>query len=117
VRHRFEQINEGIIAGADVLDSLTHLHVTRMYTWEMKRDHTAKRMANAVNMAFAGGNACEYSIRNLGHLLDAFRRTNPIAPLRAEFSDSVCKTDTTVFRDFMILPSPPRKSLNARACS
>ena len=77
VFYRFEQLDESIIAGADVLDRLTHLHVTRTYTWEIKKDHTARRMANAANMAFAGGNGCEYSIRTLEHLLDTFSSDVP----------------------------------------
>ena len=66
--YRFEQIEESIIAGADALDRLTHWHVTRMYTWEIRKDRTARRMANPANMTLAGGNGCEYGIKNMEHL-------------------------------------------------
>ena len=83
VFHRFEQVNESIIAGADILGRLTHLHVTRMYTWEIRKDRTARRMATPADMSLAGGIGCEHGITNMEHLYDDFRRTSPVPSPRA----------------------------------
>jgi len=56
--YRFEQVDEGIITGADVLDSLIQLRVTKMHTWEINKAHTERRTAKPVKMAFAGRNDC-----------------------------------------------------------
>jgi len=58
VFNRFEQVDDRIVTGADVLDGLTHVHVSRMDTWEITKGRTERRMAKPANMAFAGGNGC-----------------------------------------------------------
>jgi hypothetical protein len=55
---RFEQFDKRVITGADVLDRLMCLHVTRMYMPEISKDHTKIRMAKAENIAFADGKGC-----------------------------------------------------------
>ena len=42
VFYRFEQVDEDIITGADVLDRLIQLRVTWMHTWEINNAHTAR---------------------------------------------------------------------------
>jgi len=54
----FKQLDKRVIIGADVLDRLMCLHVTRMYMSEINKDHTERRMAKAENIIFAGGNGC-----------------------------------------------------------
>jgi len=55
---RFKQLDKSVISGADVLDGLMCLHVTRTYMSEINKDHTERRMAKAENIAFAGGKGC-----------------------------------------------------------
>jgi hypothetical protein len=33
----FEQVNEGIIIGADALDFLKYIHITGKYTWKIEK--------------------------------------------------------------------------------
>jgi len=58
VFYRFEQVDQGIITGADVLDRLIQLCVTRIHTWEIDNAHTARRTAKPVKTAVAGRNGC-----------------------------------------------------------
>ena len=112
--YRFEQVDEGIITGADVLDRLWQLRVTRMHPWEINNAHTARRMAKPVKMAFAGKNGCRIDHQRCESGIEPSRRTRPI---EAALEESVYRTDMIPLRDFVILPLSPRNSLNARACS
>jgi hypothetical protein len=91
-------------------------HIISTYTSEINKDHTARRIEKPANMCFAGENGCRIKHERCGTRINAFRRTSPIASPRAVLAESIYRIDTTLSRDFMILPSPPRNSVNARAC-
>jgi len=55
---RFEQLNESVITGADVLDRLMRSHDITMSMSEINKHHTERRMAKPANIAFAGGKGC-----------------------------------------------------------
>jgi len=55
---RFEQLDESVITGADVLDRLMRSHVITMSMSEINKEHTERRMATPANIAFAGGKGC-----------------------------------------------------------
>ena len=59
---RRKQINQRVIAGADVFDRLRGLG-SRRHTMRSEKGHTASRIAIPANIAFTGGDGCTMSIR------------------------------------------------------
>ena len=79
--------------------------------------HTASKMPNPANIAFAGGNGYR-SDHEQGTPMDTFQRTaRPTASLMAELIEGAHKTSTEDLSAFMSLPSFSRNSRKLRACS
>ena len=103
---RFEQVNESIITGADVLDCLICLRVTTMFMSGINKDYTERSLAKPANIAFAGGKGWRVNHQRCTSI-DPFRRTKPIASPRAVLAQRVYSTETTIerFHDFAITAS------------
>jgi len=86
---RFEQVNESIITGADVLDCLICLRVTTMFMSGINKDYTERSLAKPANIGFAGG------------------KGKSITSPRAVLAQRVYTTETTIerFHDFAITAS------------
>jgi len=103
---RFEQVNESIITGADVLDCLICLRVTTMFMSGINKDYTERSLAKPANIAFAGGKGWRVNHQRCTSI-DPFRRTKPITSPRAVLAQRVYSTETTIerFHDFAIAAS------------
>jgi hypothetical protein len=64
VLNRLKQVDQRVIAGLDVLDSLIHSDVTRIRAKEIKT-HTPSKMERPANNALAGGNGCGMGLINV----------------------------------------------------
>ena len=58
-----EQVDESVIACADIFRRLIHVDVTRHVHGNSEKRRTSSKTPKAANMAFAGGNAYEMLIR------------------------------------------------------
>jgi hypothetical protein len=89
-----EKVNQCIVAGTHVLDSLRELDVRETHRWDLRKMHTVSRMPMAANIAFAGGKGCRIDMRNKA-LMNVFgHTTKPIASPRAELIEGKHKTST-----------------------
>ena len=79
--------------------------------------HTASKMPNPANIAFAGGNGYR-SDQERGTPMNTFQRTTrPTASLMAELIEGAHKTSTEELSAFMSFPSFSLNSRNLCACS
>src|SRR5712691_2395611 len=77
---------------------------------------TPSKIPKAANTAFEGGNGYRMSFETKSEISD-FGHTTPIPSPRTVLVESVYRTCTAPFSDFINFPSSPRNSRNRRACS